>query len=87
MMAATERGWKVALPDVLDCPGLFFIPAFLCYISYVFPAWAANILSREPWQGSFRVTDVKARSGPVWRLYYEAYLTETSSGQEQYFRC
>ena len=61
---------------------MFFIPAFLCYISYVFPAWAANILSREPWQGSFRVTDVKARSGPVWRLYYEAYLTETSSGQE-----
>lgn len=82
MLASTGRGWKRASLTFWLVLGMLLVPGFLCYSSYVFPAWAANIVSREAWHASFRVADVKARSGPVWSLYYEAYLTETNSGQE-----
>jgi hypothetical protein len=64
----TTTAWGVA--------GLLFVPGFLAHVSYVAPAWAAELLSHEPWRKTYQIVEIKARSGPVWSLCYECYLVE-----------
>jgi hypothetical protein len=62
--------------------GSLFLPFFLADISYVAPAWLAKMVAKDPYAQVFRLSELKERSGPLWTLYYEIYLGDSSTGAQ-----
>jgi hypothetical protein len=57
--------------------GLIAIPAIFSWSSVVYAAWAAYLLSHNPFLEAYRITDVRAVSN-----YYELDLEGTSNRQQ-----
>jgi len=68
---------------IMGLIGFLLIGWCVSWSTVFFPAWAANISAKNYYAESFKISAIKARSGPEWSAFFDLYLIDSSGSNSK----